>query len=150
MKEREYFRHVCSIMISRNKRVNFAAVLDNHGKLLFGQSSTKNCAACMRSPDAIRSSSSSSNDPLCFYEGPKSEAYKFFNNCVVPVIRLSNIAGIDAPNIAQKELIPLYDMISPVNRFVKIGIISLNERKDRYLCVYTDDRDIKTQILAEA
>jgi hypothetical protein len=104
------------------------------------------CAACMRSPDAIRSSSSSSNDPLCFYGGPKSEAYKFFNNCVVPVIRLSNIAGIDAPNIAQKELIPLYDMISPVNRFVKIGIISLNERKDRYLCVYTDDRDIKTQI----
>ena len=88
MKEREYFRHVCSIMISRNRRVNFAAVLDNHGKL--------------------------------------------------------------APNIAQKELIPLYDMISPVNRFVKIGIISLNERKDRYLCVYTDDRDIKTQILAEA
>jgi hypothetical protein len=52
MKEREYFRHVCSIMISRNRRVNFAAVLDNHGKLLFGQSSTENCAACMRSPDA--------------------------------------------------------------------------------------------------
>ena len=132
MKEREYFRHVCSLMIHRNRRVNFAAVIDNHGKLLFGQSSNKNCAACMRSPEAIRSSSPSNDEP-CFYGGPKSEAYKFFNNCLVPVIRLNNIVGIDAPSIAQEELIPLYDMISPANRFFKIGIISLNERKDRFL-----------------
>jgi hypothetical protein len=132
MKEREYFRRVCSLMIQRNRRVNFAAVIDNHGKLLFGQSSNKNLAACMKSSEAIRSSSPS-NIELCFYRGPKSEAYKFFNDCLVPVIRLNNIAGIEAPNIAQEELIPLYDMISPANRFFKIGIISLNERKDRFL-----------------
>jgi hypothetical protein len=119
-------------MIKRNRRVNFAAVIDNHGKLLFGQSYNKNCAANMRSPEAILSSTPS-NDELCFYEGPKSETYRFFNNCLVPVIRLNNIAGMDAPNIAQEELIPLYDMISPANRFFKIGIISLNERKDRFL-----------------
>jgi hypothetical protein len=53
-----------------------------------------------------------------------------------------------AGNNAQKELIPLYDMISPANRFVKIGIIPLNERKERFLCVYTDQRDIETQIIA--
>ena len=145
MHEREYFRQVCLTMIQRNRRVNFAAVVDNRGKLLFGQSSTKNCAACIRGTGAIRSSSS--NDALCFC-GPKNEAYKFFNNCLVPVLKLSDNAERHAANKAQKELIPLYDMISPVNRFVKIGIMPLNEGKDRFLCVYTDNRDIETQIIA--
>ncbi len=71
-------------MIHRNRSVNFAALVDNRGKLLFGQSSAKNCAACIRGTGAIRSSSS--NDALCFCE-PKNEAFQFFNNCVVPVNR---------------------------------------------------------------
>jgi hypothetical protein len=135
-------------MIHRNRRVNFAAVVDNHGKLLFGQSSAKNYAACIRRSRAIKLSSS--NDALCFC-GPKNEACHFFNNCLVPVIRLCNNAERHvAANRAQKELMPLYDIISPVNRFVKIGIMPLNERKDRFLCVYTDHRDIETQILAQS
>ena len=145
MQEREYFRQVCLTVIHRNRRVNFAAVVDNHGKLLFGHSSAKNSAACIKGTETIRSSSS--NDALC-YCGPKNEAYQFFSNCLVPVIRLSNNAERHATSKAQKELIPLYDMISPVNRFVKIGIVPLNERKNRFLCVYTDHRDIETQILA--
>lgn len=82
-------------MIHRNGRVNFAAVIDNHGKLLSGQSSTKNCAACIRGTGAIRSSSS--NDALYFC-GPKNEAYQFFNNCLVPVIKLSDNAERHAAN----------------------------------------------------
>ena len=133
-------------MIYRNRMVNFAAVVDNRGKLLFGQSSIKNCAACVRGTGQI--GSSSSNDSLCFY-GPKNEAYQFFNNCLVPVIKLcDNAERRAAANKAQKELIPLFDMISPVNRFVKIGVMPLNERKDRFLCIYTDQRDIETQIIA--
>ncbi|MGE5661422.1 MAG: hypothetical protein ACM3X1_04170 [Ignavibacteriales bacterium] len=104
-------------IIQKNRRVNFAAVVDNRGKLLFGQSS-------------------------------KNEAYQFFNNCLVPVIKLSDNTERHSGDKAQKELIPLYDMISPVNRFVKVGIMPLNERKDRFLCIYTDHRDIETQILA--
>jgi hypothetical protein len=145
MQEREYFRQVCLTMVQKNRRVNFAAVIDNRGKLLFGQSSIKNCAACIRGTGAI--SSSSSTDALYFC-GPKNEAFQFFNNCLVPVIKLSDNAERVTRTNAQKELIPLYDMISPVNRFVKIGIMPLNERKDRFLCVYTDHRDIETQILA--
>lgn len=135
-------------MIHRNRMVNFAAVVDNRGKLLFGQSSIKNCATCMRGTGVIGSSSSFSDDSLCFYE-PKNEAYQFFNNCLVPVIKLcDNAERRAAANKAQKELIPLFDMISPVNRFVKIGIMPLNERKDRFLCIYTDQRDIESQIIA--
>jgi hypothetical protein len=147
MQEREYFRQVCLTMIHRNRRVNFAAVVDNRGKLLFGQSSIKNCAACVRGTGLI-GSSSPSNDSLCFYR-PKNEAYQFFNNCLVPVIKLcDNAERRAAANKAQKELIPLFDMISPVNRFVKIGVMPLNERKDRFLCIYTDQRYIETQIIA--
>jgi hypothetical protein len=124
----------------KNRRVNFAAVVDNRGKLLFGQSSIKNVGT-----GAI--SSSSSTDALCFCR-PRNEAYQFFNNCLVPVIKLSDNTERQWGNNAQKELIPLYDMISPVNRFVKVGIMPLNERKDRFLCIYTDHRDIETQILA--
>src|SRR5919106_3223845 len=145
MQEREYFRQVCATMIHRNRMVNFAAVVDNHGKLLFGQSSIKNCATCMRGTGVIGSSSSS--DSLCFY-GPKNEAYQFFNNCLVPVIKLCDNAERHSANKAQNELIPLYDMISPVNRFVKIGIMPLNDRENRFLCVYTDQMDIETRILA--
>lgn len=145
MQEREYFRQVCLTIIQKNRRVNFAAVVDNRGKLLFGQSSIKNCAACIRSTGTI--SSSSLTDALCFCR-PKNEAYQFFNNCLVPVIKLSDNTERHWGNNAQKELIPLYDMISPVNRFVKVGIMPLNERKDRFLCIYTDHRDIETQILA--
>jgi hypothetical protein len=145
MQERDYFRQVCLTMIRRNRRVNFAAILDDSGKLLCGQSSTRNCALCIRGTEAIRPSSSS--DALSFYR-PKNEACQFFNNCLVPVIKLSENAERHAANKAQKELIPLYDMISPVNRFVKIGIMPLNERKDRFLCIYTDQRDIETQLLA--
>lgn len=132
-------------MIHRNRRVNFAAVVDNHGKLLFGHSSTKNCAASLRGTGATRPLSSNNGRCIC---GPKNEAYQFFNNCLVPVIRFSYNVERHAASKAQKELIPLYDMISPVNGFVKIGVMPLNERKDRFLCVYTDHRDIETQILA--
>ena len=145
MQERDYFRQVCLTIIQRNKIVNFAAVVDNQGKLLFGQSSAKNCAACIRGIGEIKSSSP--NDTLCFH-GPKNEAYQFFNNCLVPVIKLCNNAERHSANKAQNELIPLYDMISPVNRFVKIGIMPLNERENRFLCVYTDQMDIETRILA--
>jgi hypothetical protein len=105
-------------MIQRNRRVNFAAVVDNRGRLLFGHSSAKNCAACIRDKERTRSSSS---DEFCFC-GTKNEAYQFFNNCLVPVIKLSNNSKIHAVSKAKEELIPLYDMISPANRFVKIGI----------------------------
>lgn len=132
-------------MIQRNKRVNFAAVVDNRGRLLFGHSSAKNCAACIRGTGTIRSSSTDA----FYFCGTKNEAYQFFNNCLVPVIKLcDNAERRAAANKAQKELIPLFDMISPVNRFVKIGIMPLNERKDRFLCIYTDQRDIETQIIA--
>lgn len=149
MQERDYFRQVCLTVIHRNRRVNFAAVIDDRGKLLCGQSSTKNCAVCITGNGAIRpsSSSSSSSDVLSICR-PTNEAYQFFNNCLVPVIKLSDNAERHAANKAQKDLIPLYDMISPVNRFVKVGIMPLNERKDRFLCIYTDHRDIETQILA--
>jgi len=131
-------------MIQRNKRVNFAAVVDNRGRLLFGHSSAKNCAECIRDTGRTRSSST---DTFCLC-GTKNEAYQFFNNCLVPVIKFSNNSEIHAVSKAKEELIPIYDMISPVNRFVKIGIIPLNERKDRFLCIYTDQREIETQILA--
>ena len=144
MQEREYFRQVCLAMIQRNRRVNFAAVVDKRGRLLFGHSSAKNCAACIGDKERTRSSST---DAFSFC-GTKNEAYQFFNNCLVPVIKLSNNSEIHAVSKAKEELIPLYDMISPVNRFVKIGIIPLNERKDRFLCTYTDHREIETQILA--
>jgi hypothetical protein len=133
------------MMIQKNRRVNFAAVVDNHGKLLFGHSSTRNCAACIRG--GRTGSSQPSNDIFCLC-WPKNESYEFFNNCLIPVIRLSNNTEMHGTSKAQKELIPLYDMISPLNRFVKIGIMPLNERKDRFLCVYTDQRDIRTQIIA--
>ena len=145
MQEREYFRQVCLTMIQRNRRVNFAAVVDNRGKLLFGQSSHKNCASCMKGSGVI--GPSASNGAAYFY-GTKNEAFQFFKNCLIPIIKLSDSSERHAPNRAQKELIPLYDMISPLNRFVKIGIMPLNERKDRFLCIYTDHRDIETQILA--
>lgn len=133
MQEREYFRQVCLTIIQKNRRVNFAAVVDNRGKLLFGQSSIKNCAACLRGTGTI--SSSSLTDALCFCR-PKNEAYQFFNNCLVPVIKLSDNTERQWGNNAQKELIPLYDMISPVNRFVKVGIMPLmKERTDS--CVST-------------
>ncbi|MGH9987339.1 MAG: hypothetical protein ACRD8W_25620, partial [Nitrososphaeraceae archaeon] len=102
------------------------------------------CAACIKDKGRTRSSST---DAFCFC-GTENEAYQFFNNCLVPVIKLcDNAERRAAANKAQKELIPLFDMISPVNRFVKIGIIPLNERKDRFLCIYTDLREIETQIL---
>ena len=103
MQEREYFRQVCLTVIHKNRRVNFAAVVDNHGKLLFGHSSAKNSAACIKGTETIRSSSS--NDALC-YCGPKNEAYQFFSNCLVPVIRLSNNAERHATSKDHKELIP--------------------------------------------
>jgi hypothetical protein len=144
MQEREYFRQICLTIMHKNKTVIFVSVVDNRGKLLFGQSSTKNCATCKRG-EVIKSSSSQDALSLC---GPKNEAYQFFNNCLVPLIKLSANDDRCAVSKAQKEVIPVYDMISPVNRFVKIGIMPLNERKDRFLCVYTDRKDIETQILA--
>lgn len=145
MQEREYFRQICSTIVHKNKTVIFVAVVDNRGKLLFGQSSTKNCVTGKKG-EVIKSSSS--QDALSFCVRTKNEAYQFFNNCLVPLINLSATDDRCALNKAQKEVIPLYDMISPVNRFVKVGIMPLNERKHRFLCVYTDLKDIETQILA--
>jgi hypothetical protein len=145
MQERQYFRQVCLEIIHKNKTVIFVGIIDNRGKLLHGQSSTKNCATCKKGGEAVKSSSSRDALSFCW---PKNEAYQFFNNCLVPLIKLSANDNRGTASKAQKEAIPLYDMISPVNRFVKIGIMPLNERKDRFLCVYTDHNDIETQILA--
>ena len=145
MQEREYFREVCLTIMQKNKTVNFVGVIDNRGKLLYGQSSTKNCITCMKSGEAINSSTSRNALSFC---GPKNEASQFFSNCLVPVIKLSTNADRDSTNKAQKDVIPLYNMILPVNRFVKVGIMPLNERKDKFLCVYTDQRDIEIRTLA--
>ncbi|HZD34827.1 MAG TPA: hypothetical protein VE130_06450 [Nitrososphaeraceae archaeon] len=101
----------------KNKTVIFVAVVNNRGKLLFGQSSTRNCVTCKRG-EVIRSSSS--QDASYFCVGTKSEAYQFFNNCLVPLINLSANDDTCAASKAQKMVIPLYDMISPVNIFVKV------------------------------
>jgi len=94
---------------AQKQNCHFVAVIDNRGKLLLGQSSTKDCATYKRGVEAIKSSSP--HDALSF-SGPKNEAYQFFNICIVPLINLSANADRDA------EVIPLYDMISPVNKFV--------------------------------
>jgi hypothetical protein len=85
--------------MQKNKTVNFVGVIDNRGKLLCGQSSTKNCITCMKSGEAINSSSSRNALSFC---GPKNEASQFFSNCLVPVIKLSTNADSDATNKAHK------------------------------------------------
>jgi hypothetical protein len=127
------------MIMHRNRQVMFAAVVDNRGKLLFGHS-----AATKHFPEDIKSvrTRKSTNDTL--YYGGNNVAYRFFNNCIVPIINLNiNNDSKNKADNSQKELIPVYDMISPVNRFIKIGITPLNESRDKFLCVYSEYRDIE-------
>jgi hypothetical protein len=134
MQEREYFRQICLMVMHRNRQVMFAAVVDNRGKLLFGHSATKQCLENMK----MAGTRKSTTDTL-YYCGGNNVAYRFFNNCIVPIINLNiNSISKNTTNNSQKDLIPVYDMISPINRFIKIGITPLNESRDKFLCVYFD------------
>jgi hypothetical protein len=134
MQEREDFRQICLMVTHRNRQIMCAAVVDNRGKLLFGHSATKHCPEDMKTARTRKST----NDTF-YYCGGNNVAYRFFNNCIVPIINLNNNNNSkNTADISQKELIPVYDMISPVNKFVKIGITPLNESRDKFLCVYFD------------
>jgi hypothetical protein len=141
MQEREYFRQICLMVLHRNKQVVFAAVIDKYGKLLSGQRATK-----YDSEDNKRGRACKPTINISCYES-NNIACHFFNNCLVPVIKLDNNASKHTADIARKELIPLYDMISPGNRFVTIGITPITESRDRFLYIYTGYRDIETEIL---
>lgn len=143
MQEREYFRQICMKVINSNKGVRFAAVVDNRGRLLSGHSSSKYDNRCTK---RVTGTAKSAKDWVSFCE-VKNEGYQFFTNCLVPVLKLNNNTK-HLVSKAHRDLIPLYDMISPINKFVKIGITPLTEGRDRFLCVYTDLQDTETQLLA--
>lgn len=124
-------------VIHSNKGVKFAAVVDNRGRLLSGHSSSKYGNRCTKRVKCTAKPQKDSGN----------EGYQFYTNCLVPVLKLNNNTK-HLVSKAQKDLIPLYDMISPINKFVKIRITPLTEGRDRFLCVYTDLRDTETQLLA--
>ena len=117
-KGRDYLHKICFIALSSNEAISFAAVVDDEGKLIVGQSRRGNMIPGRK-------------DPFVNTHYPVSNL--FYLNYLTPTIkretRIKNVHLQDNSTKMQFELMHIADDN-------KIAISPLTGSKGKYLCVY--------------
>jgi hypothetical protein len=129
----DFLYEACLTALFSNRFVKFAAVLDNNGKLIIAEY-RKGIQNYWRT-DFV-----SDND----YH-PHGSSYLFHLDYLVPAIKKREFCS---PLSKQQE--EIHFEIVEIDDNVMLAIAPLNERKDKYLCIYVEssapNRDIISQL----
>jgi hypothetical protein len=129
----DFLYEACLTALFSNRFVKFAAVLDNNGKLIIAEY-RKGIQNYWRT-DFV-----SDND----YH-PHGSSYLFHLDYLVPAIKKR---GFCSPLSKQQE--EIHFEIVEIDDNVMLAVAPLNERKDKYLCIYVEssapNRDIISQL----
>ena len=135
MEELDFLHEACLTALFSNRFVKFAAVLDNNGKLIVGESRK-----------GIQSSwlveLISDND----YHRHDS-SYIFHLDYLVPAIKKIEFRSPYSIKKEQQQEEIHFEIIVIYNN-VRLAITQLNERKDKYLCIYVEssNQEILSQL----
>ena len=133
LEELDFLHELCLAALYSNRFVRFAAVLDNHGKLIV--------AECRKGFQSFcRIDFKSDNN----YHHDAS--YLFHSDYIVPAI---NKRTVYWPESTEKEQQEIHFEIIEIDDNITLAITSLTEGKDKYLCIYLESSAPSQEIISK-
>jgi hypothetical protein len=133
LEELDFLYEACLIALFSNRFVKFAAVLDNNGKLIIAEYRKG-------IQNYWRSDFTSDND----YHG-----YRFHLDYLVPAIKKGGICSPYSKKKEEQQQEEIHFEIIEIDNNVRLAIATLNERKDKYLCIYVESSAPNQEIILQ-
>jgi hypothetical protein len=131
LEELDFLREACLTALFSNRLVKFAAVLDNNGKLIIAE---------YRKGIHWRTDFVSDNDS-------DRHSCLFHFDYLVPAIEKIRSFSLDSSKEQQQQ--EIHFEIVEINDDVRLAIAQLNERRDKYLCVYIESSASGQEIISK-
>jgi hypothetical protein len=136
LEELDFLREACLTTLFSNRLVKFTSVLDNNGKLIIAEY-RKGIQNYWRT-DFISDNDTDNHD----------SAYLFHLDYLVPAIKKIRFCFLDSTKEQQQEEEIHFEIIE-INDNVRLAVAPLNERKDKYLCVYIESSVSGQEIISK-
>ncbi|HET7390586.1 MAG TPA: hypothetical protein VFJ51_07165 [Nitrososphaeraceae archaeon] len=137
MEELDFLYEACLIALFSNRFVKFAAVLDNNGKLIIAEYRKG-------IQNYWRSDFTSDNDYHCH-----GSSYRFHLDYLVPAIKKGGICSPYSKKKEEQQQEEIHFEIIEIDNNVMLAIATLNERKDKYLCIYVESSAHNREIILQ-
>lgn len=137
MEELDFLYEACLIALFSNRFVKFAAVLDNNGKLIIAEYRKG-------IQNYWRSDLTSDNDYHCH-----GSSYRFHLDYLVPAIKKGGICSPYSKKKEEQQQEEIHFEIIEIDNNVMLAIATLNERKDKYLCIYVESSAPNQEIILQ-
>ena len=137
LEELDFLYEACLTSLYSNRFVKFVAVLDNNGKLIIAEY-RKGIQNYWRT-DFI-----SDND----YHR-RDSSYLFHLDYLVPAIKKGGICSPYSKKKEEQQQEEIHFEIIEIDDNVRLAIAPLNERKDKYLCIYVESSAPNQEIISQ-
>jgi hypothetical protein len=137
LEELDFLYEACLIALFSNRFVKFAAVLDNNGKLIIAEYRKG-------IENYWRSDFTSDNDYHCH-----DSSYRFHLDYLVPAIKKGGICSPYSKKKEEQQQEEIHFEIIEIDNNVMLAIATLNERKDKYLCIYVESSAHNREIILQ-
>jgi hypothetical protein len=137
LEELDFLYEACLIALFSNRFVKFAAVLDNNGKLIIAEYRKG-------IQNYWRSDFTSDNDYHCH-----DSSYRFHLDYLVPAIKKGGICSPYSKKKEEQQQEEIHFEIIEIDNNVMLAIATLNERKDKYLCIYVESSAHNQEIILQ-
>ena len=138
LEELDFLHEACLTALFSNRLVKFASILDNNGKLIIAEY-RKGIQNFWRT-DFVSENNYDSH----------GSSYLFHIDYLVPAIEKIRSCSLESTNEhQQKPEEEIHFEIVEINDDVRLAIAQLNERKDKYLCVYIESSASSQEILSK-
>lgn len=138
LEEQDFLREACLAALFSSRLVKFTSVLDSNGKLVIAEY-RKGIQNYWRT-DFIPDNDTDHHD----------SSYLFHLDYLVPAIKKIRFCSLDSTKEQQQQHEEIHFEIVEINDNIRLAISPLNERKDKYLCVYIEssasDQEIKSKL----
>lgn len=138
LEELDFLHEACLTALFSNRLVKFASVLDNNGKLIIAEY-RKGIQNYWRT-DFVSDN----------YSDRHGSSYLFHLDYLVPAIEKIRSCSLESTKEHQQEQEEeTHFEIVEINGNVRLAIAQLNERKDKYLCVYIQSSASSQEIISK-
>ena len=137
MEELDFLHEACLTALCSNRFVKFAAVLDNNGKLIIAE--YRKGIQNYWSTDFISDTDYHRHD----------SSYLFHLDYLVPVIKKREFRSPYSKEKEEQQQEEIHFEIIEIDDNVRLAIAPLNERKDKYLCIYVESSAPDQEIISQ-
>ena len=138
LEELDFLHEACLTALFSNRLVKFASILDNNGKLIIAEY-RKGIQNFWRT-DFVSENNYDSH----------ASSYLFHIDYLVPAIEKIRSCSLESTKEhQQKPEEEIHFEIVEINDDVRLAIAQLNERKDKYLCVYIQSSASSQEIISK-